>query len=175
MAGYHEFRFWSPMLGCEALRLSVTGGAAAAQFHGRGVVTQEYFAIIPAHETGRKYRDRRNAALDAIDAAIAAGREPGEVVSHASTKGTMPPAAGKGRRKGVPNKLSADVKAMILGALDAKGGQAWLEQQMDKNPAPFLALLGKILPMQVSGADDGPIIIKWIGHADGTPEPGQVP
>jgi hypothetical protein len=85
MAGYHEFRFWSPMLGCEAVRLSVTGGAAAAQFHGRGVVTQEYFAIIPADELGRKYRDRRNAALAAIDAAIAEGREPGEVVSDASS------------------------------------------------------------------------------------------
>jgi hypothetical protein len=89
----------------------------------------------------------------------------------AAAKGTIPPAAGKGRKKGVPNKLSADIRAMIVGALNAKGGQAWLEQQMDKNPAAFLALLGKILPMQVSGEDGSPLIIRWISYADGTPEP----
>jgi hypothetical protein len=88
-----------------------------------------------------------------------------------AAKGTRPPSAGKGRKKGVPNKLSADVKAMVIGALHAKGGQEWLEQQMEKNPAAFLALLGKILPMQVSGADDGPLVIRWISYADDTPEP----
>jgi hypothetical protein len=34
-----------------------------------------------------------------------------------------------GRRKGTPNKLNADVKAMILGALDDVGGQEYLAQQ----------------------------------------------
>jgi hypothetical protein len=38
-------------------------------------------------------------------------------------KGTRPPAAGKGRPKGAGNKLTRDVKAGILGALNAKGGQ----------------------------------------------------
>jgi len=33
-----------------------------------------------------------------------------------------------GRRKGTPNKLNADVKAMILAALAAKGGQKYLEK-----------------------------------------------
>jgi len=83
MSSYREYRFWSPTLGREAVRLSVVGGAEAARFHGSGVVTQEYFAIIPADETGRKYRDRRNAALAALDAAIAVGRERGEVVNDA--------------------------------------------------------------------------------------------
>jgi hypothetical protein len=83
----------------------------------------------------------------------------------------MPPAAGKGRRKGVPNKLSADIKAMIIGALNAKGGQAYLEAQAEANPVAFMALLGKILPMQVSGADDGPLIIRWVNYSTDTPEP----
>jgi hypothetical protein len=83
MAGYREFRFWSPTLGCEAVRLSVVGGAAATLFHGPGVAHQEYFAILRADETGKKYRDRRNAALAAIDAAIADGQGPGEVVNDA--------------------------------------------------------------------------------------------
>ena len=34
-----------------------------------------------------------------------------------------------GRQKGSRNKLTADLKQMILGALDAKGGQRYLEEQ----------------------------------------------
>jgi hypothetical protein len=79
-------------------------------------------------------------------------------------KGTRPPG---GSRKGVPNKITADVKSMILGALQAKGGQAWLEQQMDKNPVAYMALLGKILPTQahLTGDDGEPlnvIRVQWI-------------
>ena len=34
-----------------------------------------------------------------------------------------------GRQKGTPNKLTADVKAMILGALDKAGGEKYLLTQ----------------------------------------------
>jgi hypothetical protein len=34
--------------------------------------------------------------------------------------------AGKGRKAGVPNKLTKDLKAMILGALSDAGGQSYL-------------------------------------------------
>ena len=74
-------------------------------------------------------------------------------------QGTRPPAAGKGRPKGAKNKLSADVKAMILGALNNVGGQDYLARQAEKNPAAFMALLGKVLPMQVSGEGGGPVLI----------------
>lgn len=56
-----------------------------------------------------------------------------------------------GRTKGTPNKLTSTVKMMILGALDSKGGQKWLEKQMDKYPQAFMTLLGKIIPTQVVG------------------------
>lgn len=36
---------------------------------------------------------------------------------------------GGGSRKGVPNKLTADLKAMILGALDKAGGEKYLLTQ----------------------------------------------
>jgi hypothetical protein len=62
-----------------------------------------------------------------------------------------------GRRKGTPNKLNADVKGMILAALAAKGGQKYLERQADENPTAFLTLVGKIIPLQVTGKDGGPI------------------
>jgi hypothetical protein len=87
-------------------------------------------------------------------------------------KGTRPPAAGKGRPKGAPNKITADVKAMILGALTAKGGQAYLEQQAEKNPIAFMTLLGKVLPMQIAGDPTEPLQITWINYSDADPTKG---
>jgi hypothetical protein len=40
----------------------------------------------------------------------------------------------KGGPKGARNNLTRDVKARILAALNAKGGQKWLEQQAAANP-----------------------------------------
>lgn len=56
-----------------------------------------------------------------------------------------------GRTAGTPNKLTATVKMMVLGALAAKGGQKWLEKQMNAEPVAFMTLLGKIIPTQVVG------------------------
>jgi hypothetical protein len=84
----------------------------------------------------------------------------------AARKGTRPPAAGKGRPRGARNKITADVKAMILGALSAKGGQSYLEQQAEQNPVAFMALLGKVLPMQIAGNAAEPLQITWINYGD---------
>ena len=59
--------------------------------------------------------------------------------------------AGKGRPKGALNKNTAALKDMILGALNNKGGVAYLEKQADENPTAFLTLVGKVLPMTVAG------------------------
>lgn len=59
--------------------------------------------------------------------------------------------AGKGRKKGVPNKTTTALKEMILKALDDKGGVAYLAKQADENPTAFLSLVGKVLPMTVAG------------------------
>lgn len=64
-----------------------------------------------------------------------------------------------GRQPGSPNKLTGDLKAMILGALDGAGGAAYLERQAEANPAAFMTLVGKVLPLQVSGEGGGPVII----------------
>jgi len=60
-----------------------------------------------------------------------------------------------GRGKGTPNKLSADLKSMILGALDDAGGQEYLAAQAIASPAAFLTLIGKILPTQVETGPNG--------------------
>lgn len=62
------------------------------------------------------------------------------------------PAAPKklgGRKPGVPNKTTRDVKAKILKALDMVGGEKYLAQVARTHPAAFIALVGKVLPMQV--------------------------
>jgi len=61
-----------------------------------------------------------------------------------------PPNSG-GSRLGKPNKVTKALKEMILGALDAKGGEDWLIKQMDENPSAFLTLLGKVLPTTLTG------------------------
>ncbi len=69
------------------------------------------------------------------------------------------PNNGNGRPPGTPNKLTADVKAMIIGALNAGGGQAYLERQMEENPKAFMALLGRVVPLAVTDGDGGPLAL----------------
>ena len=56
-----------------------------------------------------------------------------------------------GSRKGIPNKVTRELKDLILGALDKAGGEDYLLRQAKKrNPAPFLNLVGKCLPKDVN-------------------------
>lgn len=66
-------------------------------------------------------------------------------------KGQPRPAKG-GRKAGTPNKVTKELKDMILGALDEAGGQKYLQGQADANPTAFLTLLGKVLPSEIKGA-----------------------
>ncbi len=62
---------------------------------------------------------------------------------------------------------------MILGALDAQGGQEYLVRQAEENPVAFLTLLGKVLPMTLQGNENYPIhytITTGVPNRDGSPE-----
>ena len=82
-----------------------------------------------------------------------------------------PPNAGKGRKKGTPNKTTALLKDAILKAAKQAGNKvgdeglvSYLVQQAEENPNAFMPLLGKVLPMQVNGAgDDGEhkLVFEW--------------
>jgi predicted ATP-grasp superfamily ATP-dependent carboligase len=58
-----------------------------------------------------------------------------------------------GREKGTPNKVTGELKTMILDALDGAGGVEYLKARALDTPGPFLALVGKVLPLQVTGED----------------------
>jgi hypothetical protein len=77
-----------------------------------------------------------------------------------------------GRRKGTPNKTTALLKDAILRAAERAGGPesenspggivGYLEGQAKTNPGPFIALLGKVLPLQVTGSDGGPVQVSVV-------------
>ena len=64
---------------------------------------------------------------------------------------------GPGRPKGSMNKDNKLLREMILRALDRVGGVAYLAQQAKDEPKAFLGLLGRVLPLQVSGEGGGAI------------------
>lgn len=53
--------------------------------------------------------------------------------------------------------MTAQLKDMILGALDQAGGVDYLTKQASQNPSAFMTLVGKVLPMQVQGDNDSPL------------------
>ena len=58
--------------------------------------------------------------------------------------------ANAGRKKGVTNAVTKELKDMILGALDDAGGQKYLALQAVNNPGAFMALVGKVLPKDMN-------------------------
>lgn len=69
-----------------------------------------------------------------------------------------------GSRKGVPNKATAELKDMILKALDSAGGVEYLAKQAEASPSAFMALVGRVLPLTVKGAgEDGEhkFVVTW--------------
>lgn len=59
-----------------------------------------------------------------------------------------------GRVKGTPNIITGALKDMILQALANSGGVDYLVAQAKSQPAAFMALVGRVLPLQVK--DGGP-------------------
>lgn len=76
-------------------------------------------------------------------------------------KGQKP---GPGRPKGTANKVTKELKDMILQALDESGGVDYLVKRASdpRTAAAFLSLIGKVLPMQVTGDPDNPVGISII-------------
>jgi hypothetical protein len=74
-----------------------------------------------------------------------------------------PPSAGRGRKHGELNKLTREVRNLILGALDKAGGEKYLVRQAHENPVAFLALRGKCLPRDLKIEPNVDIKINFVG------------
>lgn len=81
----------------------------------------------------------------------------------AAAKGTRPPNTGKGRRAGVPNRVTQDVRAALTAFAEGNVEklQTWLNAVAEKDPAKaadlFIRVLEYHLPKlartELSGAD----------------------
>lgn len=77
-------------------------------------------------------------------------------------KNTAPPNAGKGRKKGVPNKTTALLKDAIIMAAEAEGEDGegkegligYCRMLARKERKAFATLMGRVLPTQVEGSLD---------------------
>lgn len=65
----------------------------------------------------------------------------------------------QGRPKGMPNKDTALIRDMIAQALDQVGGVEYLAERANdpRTASAFLALIGKVMPVQVQGDPNNPI------------------
>jgi hypothetical protein len=84
--------------------------------------------------------------------------------------GSRPGERRGGRRRGTPNKTTRALKEAILEAAELAGGESglvgYLTTLAKTNTSAFATLLGKVLPLQVSGEDGGSIKME-----DTTPAP----
>lgn len=76
-------------------------------------------------------------------------------------RGSKPGERRGGRQKGTPNKTTALLKDAVMQAAEAAGGEeglvGYLKTQAVLNPGPFMALLGKVLPLQITGDAENPV------------------
>lgn len=77
------------------------------------------------------------------------------------------------RPKGSLNTKSIALKTMILNALERVGGEEYLERQANENPTAFMTLIGKVLPMDLSGSLGFTVNIKRFTDAPGNRPSGE--
>ena len=69
-----------------------------------------------------------------------------------------------GKPKGTPNRLTKDLKAAILGALEAAGGEegsvGYLTRLAQDNSSAFASLLGRCLPHTLTADESGGLGVK---------------
>jgi hypothetical protein len=75
-------------------------------------------------------------------------------------RGSKPGEHRGGRKKGTPNRTSASVKAALLLAYDAIGGDAEFAAWAKANRTEFYRLYAKLLPTEIKNADGEPFELR---------------
>lgn len=65
------------------------------------------------------------------------------------------------RGRSSPNKFTASIKEMVERALHKAGGVDYLTEQAHKNPIAFMGLIGRVLPLQVTGENGGALLVDF--------------
>ncbi|MDO9313384.1 MAG: hypothetical protein Q7T97_02425 [Burkholderiaceae bacterium] len=80
---------------------------------------------------------------------------------------------GAGRPKGSLDKGNAIIRDLVSQALEQVGGVDYLARVAETHPGPFLGLVGKVLPIQLTGEGGGAIqferIVRSIVEPVGNP------
>jgi hypothetical protein len=80
----------------------------------------------------------------------------------------------KGKPKGTVTKINADIREMIMAALNKAGGVDYLAAQAETNPVAFLSLVARVCPLMRPGDADGhtgPVLIITGVERELAPEP----
>lgn len=94
-----------------------------------------------------------------------------------SNRGSKPGERRGGRQKGVPNKVTADVRQVFAGIMERNAAkcEAWIEQVAETDPFKATDLLlrlaeyhiPKLARSEVTGKDGGAIIVKAASTDEG--------
>lgn len=69
-----------------------------------------------------------------------------------------------GRRNGTQNRFSVALKELMLQALSDACGAAYLTRQAENNLSAFMALVGRVLPLQVKDNGADPVVTTVVKH-----------
>ena len=64
---------------------------------------------------------------------------------------------GAGRPKGSLDKGNAAIREMIVESLHGVGGVEYLQRVAESHPAAYMALIGKVMPLQIAGDAESPL------------------
>ena len=65
-----------------------------------------------------------------------------------------------GRKKGTPNRVTGEVRAMLLQALEDEGGVDYLREMARKQPVAFLSLVARLIPSELRASVDETVVLQ---------------
>lgn len=76
-----------------------------------------------------------------------------------------------GKPKGAVSHFNRSIKDMVERALHKVGGADYLAQQAHENPVAFMALVARVLPLQLANADGQKLLVDFRWADQPTPPP----